>query len=222
MGYNDQNAAKIVFDVETAPLADAVDYLEAAEAPAHYKDPLKIAAYVEQANADALDKCGLDVDLCRLVAIGTRREDEDTPCVWLAADDAGERDMLQRFWQLTADRHLVGFNCLGFDLPVLLRRSLYLGVPTPHLQIDRFKHPQVTDLMDELSFGGKLKFRGLSFFCRRFGIDVPDPLTGAGIAAAVAEGRWTDVDAHVSADVQKTAQLAARLGAFHLTPEAVF
>lgn len=215
MGYNDENSGRVVFDIETAPLAEAGEYIEPAEAPANYKDPIKIAAAIAEKNAENLAKCGLDVDLCRIVAIGVLTDDISDPCVWLTAAENDELDILRRFWLLVAGKHLVGFNCLGFDLPVLFRRSLYLGVPVPHIAIDRFKHPQVTDLMQVLSFNGVLRLRGLSFYAKRFGVDIPDTLTGADIAQAVAEGRWADVEAHVKADVQKTAALASKLGLFH-------
>ena len=219
MGLNNENAAKLVFDIETAPLPDAAEYLEPAEAPSNYKDPLKIAEYIAAKQAEQLEKCSLDVDLCRIVAIGWWREGDDVRAE--SVRDDAEANLLTWFWLMVADHHLVGFNCLGFDLPVLLRRSLYLGVPAPTIQIDKFKHPQVTDLMDELSYGGKLRLRGLAFYCKRFGIDVPDPLTGAEVGQAVQEGRWADVEAHVKADVTKTARLAARLGKFRLATEAV-
>jgi hypothetical protein len=80
MGYNNENAARYVFDIETAPLPEAVDYLEPAEPPANYKDPEKIAAYISSKNAENLDRCGLDVDLCRVVAIGLMNERMDRPC----------------------------------------------------------------------------------------------------------------------------------------------
>jgi hypothetical protein len=101
---------------------------------------------------------------------------------------------------------------------VLLRRALYLDAARPMIQIDKFKHPQVTDLQMVLSFNGAQKLHGLSFYSKRFGIDVPDTLTGADIGAAVREGRWEDVRAHCRADVQKTAALAARIGLFSLAP----
>ncbi len=220
MGFNSENAVKIIFDIETAPLPEAADYLEPAEAPANYKDPVKIAAYIEQANAENLAKCGLDVDLCRIVAIGWQSERDETPLVMHEGHHISEQMMLKSFWNTAEVFHLVGFNCLAFDLPVLLRRSLYLGVPAPRIQIDKFKHPQVTDLMDELSYGGKLRLRGLSFFARRFGIaSDPDAMTGADIALAVTEGRWEAIEAHVKADVQKTAALAERLGYFRRLAE---
>lgn len=220
MGLNNENATRLVFDIETVPLTDAAAYIEPAEAPANYKDPVKIAEAIAAKNAEALSKCGLDVDLCRVVAIGVMSEHMDAPLVLMTPDD--EAGMLRAFWQNVGDRHLVGFNCLAFDLPVLFRRSLYLGVPTPLIQIDRFKHPQVTDLSDELSYGGKLRLRSLSFFCRRFGIDVPDVMTGADIAQAVAEERWKDVEHHVTADIEKTAALANKLGFYsHQTAMAL-
>lgn len=223
MGYNDENAARIVFDIETAPLPDAADYLEPAEAPSNYKDPAKIAAVVAEKNAENLSKCGLDVDLCRVVAIGLWRETMDEPIAMTVGPNfsGDEARMLGWCWDYIGSAHLVGFNCLGFDLPVLLRRSLYLGVAAPHIQIDRFKHPQVTDLMDELSYSGKLRLRGLSFYARRFGIAVPDGLTGADIAQAVKDERWDDIRAHVEADVTKTAALAERLGYFRRVEAAV-
>lgn len=218
MGFNDENSGRVVFDIETAPLAEAGVYIEPAEAPANYKDPVKIAAAVAEKNAENLAKCGLDVDLCRVVAIGIQRDSDSEPFTMTGDDEAF---MLIRFWLEAADRHLVGFNCLGFDLPVLFRRSLYLGVTVPRIAIDRFKHPQVTDLMQVLSFNGVLRLRGLSFYAKRFGIDIPDTMTGADIAQAVSEGRWADVEAHVKADVQKTAALASKLGLFHPSAVAV-
>lgn len=221
MGLNHENAARLVFDIETAPLPEAKDYIEPADAPANYKDPAKIADYIAAKNAEAVERCGLDCDLCQVVAIGYQLETHDEPNVDLTADVNTEAEIISGFWALAEGRHLVGFNCLGFDLPVLLRRSLYLGVKTPDIQIDRFKHPQVTDLMQLLSFNGALKFRGLAFYAKRFGFDVQDTMSGAGIAAAVAEGRWADVEAHVRADVEKTALLASKLGYFSRQLEAV-
>ncbi len=220
MGYNNDQARRIVIDIETAPLDDAANYIEPATAPANYKDPAKIAAFIEDKTAENLATCSLDVDLCRIVAIGMQHEG-DEPWGAVVTEPVAEMTLLRNFWTAIGDRYLVGFNILGFDLPVLLRRSLYLGVDAPAIQIDRFKHPQVTDLMQTLSFDGKLRMRSLAFYCKRFGIDVPDTLTGANIAQAVKDGDWNGIEHHVKADVQKTALLAAKLGAFHLAANEV-
>lgn len=223
MGMNSENASRLVFDIETAPLPDAADYLEPAEAPSNYKDPIKIQEFIAAKNAENLERCGLDVDLCRVVAIGFQWEGQDPNAMTLA--DCDEDGLIKAFWKLAnlrdIQRHLVGFNCLAFDLPVLLRRSQYLGISAPPIQVDRFKHPQVTDLLSVLSFNGAIKFRGLAFYAKRFGILSTDIMTGADVAQAVREERWKDIAAHVQADVAKTAAIAERLGLFRGVSEAV-
>lgn len=216
MGYDNEGAGKVVFDIETAPLTEAGEYLEPAEAPANYKDPEKIAAFIASKNAENLDRCGLDVDLCRVVAVAWQREGRE-PMSML--DD--EATMLRYVWDTLGHSHLIGFNCLAFDLPVLLRRSQYLGIPTPAIQMDKYRHPTVTDLAMVLSFNGLVRMRGLSFYAKRFGIDVPDPMVGADIAQAVKDGDWDGIEHHVKADVQKTAAIAEKLGLFHQHPALV-
>lgn len=213
MGLNNEHAGRVVFDIETAPLEDAAEYLvEPIEAPANYKDPEKIAAYIAAKQAEQLAKCALDVDLCRVVAIGWWAEGE--PALDLDAVDVNdENGMIADFWDTVRGRQLVGFNSLDFDLPVLLRRSLYLKVPAPKINLDRYRTDHV-DLMQILSFNGKLRARGLAFYTKRFGFAVPDVIESSEVGQAVAEGRWDDVRAHVTADVTKTALLAAQLGYF--------
>jgi hypothetical protein len=213
MGYNNENARRLVFDIETCPLETAGDFLEPVKAPANYKDQAKIDAYIAEGNSTELSKCALDVDLCRVAAIATWTEGEPRPQSTHLGMDA-EVEMLEAFWKVADGKHLVGFNCIGFDLPVLLRRSLYLGVKPLPIQVDRYKHPQVTDLLQVLSFNGLLRLRGLSFYAKRFDLDIADPLGGVDIPQAVAEERWAEIDHHVRCDVEKTAAIAAKLGHF--------
>lgn len=204
---------RLVFDCETAPLSDAAKYLEDPEPPANYSKPETIAKWIAEKRAEQLERCSLDPDLCRVVAIGWQRECDKLP---VSLCGTAESENIRAFWNHAEDCHLIGYNCLGFDLPVLMRRSLYLGIKVPDIAIDRFKHPQVTDLMQLLSFSGALKFRGLNFYCKRFGIEVPDEIDGSQIAAAVAAGEWSKVERHVTSDVEKTARLATRMGLFQV------
>lgn len=215
MGLNNEFAERVVFDIETAPIDDAAQFLDDVEAPSNYKDEAKIAAYIADAKTKQLEKAALDLDLCRVVAIGWQIEGRENQA--FTVEQNTEADILNMFWSYIGDRHLVGFNCLGFDLPVMVRRAQYLGLRVPSVQIDKYRHPGVTDLQMVLSFNGQKTFRSLSFYCKRFGISVPDVIDGAGIGAAVQEGRWSYVRGHVQADVQKTAHLAAKLGHFSLT-----
>lgn len=218
MGLDSEHASFVVCDIETAPLDDAAVYLAPVEAPDNYKDPVKIAAYIAEKQAEHLEKCALDVDLCRVVAIGWQEEQKPAQAVVMRDVDE-EAEALRALWARFGHHHLVGFNCLAFDLPVLLRRSLYLDVPAPKIQIDRFKHAHVTDLLMELSYDGKLRMRSLAFYAKRFGLMTAETIPSATIPQAVSEGRWEDVSAHVLDDVSVTMQLARRLG-FGFTRQA--
>lgn len=222
MGMNNSGVPpRMVIDIETYSLAEAAQFIEEPSAPANYKDPEKIAAYVAEKRIENLSRCALDVDLCRIVALGTQNTETGAIVVTTAHDDATERDMLEGFWHDTAGCNYIGFNILGFDLPVLMRRSLYLGLnyfrQTP---VDRYKTPH-SDLMEILSFNGKLKYRGLDFYCRRFGIAIADETSGADIDALVKADDWVGVEAHCRADVVKTALLARRIGVLTSEPVGV-
>jgi hypothetical protein len=221
MAYNDECSGRIILDLETAPIDDAASYIEPVSAPANYKDPDKIASYCKDKQQELVDKAALDPDLCRIVAAGFLTEDGG-PQIWTATDAVGEAAVLTEIWRAIGDRLIVGFNVCGFDVPVLLRRSLYLRVVSPRIAVDRFKHPRILDLMQELSFNGLLKYHGLDFYCQRFALQVPeDEVSGADIPGLVAANQWAKVHQHVESDVAKTAALAERMGHFTQVTEAV-
>ena len=199
----------LIFDLETLAMPDAEAYLEPVAAPANYKDAEKIKAYQLEKRAELLGRCALDPDLCTIVAFGCMRDISDVPTCYF---DVNEVDLIRLAWtHLESASTLIGYNILSFDLPVLIRRSQYLGVPVPAINLDRYRTPHI-DLMERLSFNGKLKYRGLDFYCKRFGIAFEDPYSGKDIAQLVADGQWDAVAAHCLADVRKTHALAQRLG----------
>lgn len=205
----------MVIDIETYSLDEAAQFIEEPSAPSNYKDPEKIAAYIADAKAKAVSRCALDPDLCRIVALGSMRDDGE-PIVTCCYDltDNTEAMLLREFWSTVggSDR-FIGFNILSFDLPVLIRRSQYLGVRVPEtvINLDRYRTQHV-DLMERLSFNGKIKAHSLSFYCKRFGIVSEDESTGADVDGLVRAGNWDAVREHCSADLVKTRLLAERLG----------
>lgn len=235
MGYQNEHAQVtgrpwLAFDIETCPMPDCAQYVtDPIEAPANYKDPAKIAAYIEEKRAGQLAKAALDLDLCEIVAVGwTIASPLPLESAYAQTREfTPEPELIDGFWRFVRAVQsdagvLVGFNCLTFDLPILLRRSLYLGIPAPSLQVDKYRHDGVIDVADVLTYGGRMPWRSLAFYAKRFGIPHDDRVTGEQIPQLAAEGQWDTIAAHVRGDVQTTTALAQRIGLIHQpAPEPV-
>lgn len=216
MGYvKNPRRPWLVLDIETAAIEDIDQYEDDVRIDSRLKDPEKIA----EAKKAALGRCALDIDLSRVVAVGLYAHDE-APIVMVPGDTQDEADVLDATWgeyrRVISDSGgvLVTHNGLGFDLPTLIRRSQYLNVREPHIEINKYRPGAHVDLQNELSYQGAKPFRSLSFYCRRFGIaqDIPDDTSGADVAAMLAAGDYAAIRAHCLADIRRTQALAQRLG----------
>lgn len=203
----------LIVDIECVGIERAADYLEPVEAPSNYKNADAIEKYVAEATAKAIDRCGLDPDLCRIVALG---------CGWatggdgvtICRDEDEEASALKALWRTVTDsgdvRPIVSFNGFGYDLPVLMRRSQLLGVEHPVISLDRYRSPHV-DLMQRLTWNGAIKAHKLSFYASRFGWPIVDTVDGSQIAELVKANNWPAVESHCLNDLAQTRFLAQKL-----------
>lgn len=226
MGYNNEYASPLLLDVETIVHERAREFfpppdVEFLTPPRNYSKADTIAKWKDEEKArrlaqweTELERCALDPDLNRLVALGWMTPDQTEPICMLCQDEAAETEALRCFWGDAHRRQLVGFNIAGFDLPTILRRSLLLGVDFPLLALGKYRHPSVTDVMKVLSFDGVLQWRTQAFYLRRFGLadQVPtDDVHGEDIAQLVYEGNWAAIRHHVRCDVLSVRALAQYL-----------
>lgn len=195
------------------------------------KDPVKVAANqadvalrnaereveLAAAIAEKESERALDPDCNRIVALGFHVVGGADPTCYLMRDEFEEREQLKLFWDIyrQGGATLVTFNGFKFDLPVLMRRSMYLDVPYPDLSLDRYRSPHI-DLWQRLSYNGAISAHGLKFYAKRLGFTTLDKVDGGQIAQLVAEERWPEVEAHCLSDVGLTHALAARLGLLKL------
>jgi|DEB0MinimDraft_3_1074331.scaffolds.fasta_scaffold01536_8 DNA polymerase elongation subunit (family B) len=215
----------LILDLETLPITNAADFvtLDDISAPSNYKDPEKIAAYVEAERVKRIEAAALDLDLAQIIAIGLC-DGDGAASVW-TPEGQSEAAMISLIAdQLRKDEFLklVTFNGFKYDLPLIQRRARYLGVDFPRINLDRYRSPHI-DLYEELTLKGAVRAHGLRWYARRHGwtdlLDA-DPLTdgGADVAQAAKDGRWEDIAAHAKVDAQITYRLALWLGV--ITPEA--
>ena len=217
-----------MLDIETAPIDGVEQYLGHIRAPGNYKDEAKIADYVAEKTREEADKASLDPDLCRVVALAFQWQGETEVKGGMARNEAEERALIARFWQVfNSDPfkpRLCGYNLAGFDVPVLIRRSQFLGIPAPSFRLGRYAYqmPGILDLQNEFTLDRHEKFRlrSKNWWLKRTGLDrqITNPCDGADIGALIALGDFDTALAHCKADVQAEVLLAQWLGVW---PEIV-
>ena len=205
----------IILDVETITHEDAERWQEPIKPAANLRDPAKIAASIAERTADR--KLGLDPDSNRIVALGYVVVGSNDPVCLICRDEAEEAAALTQFWAEYAapvgqqETRLVTYFGHGFDLPVMMRRSLLLSVKYPALNIDRYRSPHL-DLCHILSFNGILKPKSLKFYATRFGLSTLDKIDGGDVEALAKAGDYDAIRDHCLSDIGLTHAIANRLG----------
>ncbi|MCS6931369.1 MAG: hypothetical protein NZM27_04075 [Acetobacteraceae bacterium] len=218
----------LVLDIETVPDLDAGRRLLGPAAPA--EDAALRAALAARQGAPDPATAFLKPPLHRIVALAALRAERPAPgkpwrpvrLTVQQADGRPEAAILADLERSLAARPhpvLVGFNSLGFDLPVLRYRAVALGVPMPHLLNDQVGRrygyrfgPDHLDLCDLLSGYGASARPSLAEAAALVGLESKQGLDGASVEAAVAAGRLAAVAGYCAADVAATWLLFLRFG----------
>ncbi len=202
-----------VFDIETGPLPDEelARVKPTFEAPSNYKDPEKIRAHIEQAEARWKEQAALDAVTGRVLCIGTRLKGK----TWILEDNDSEDVLIDTFWQMWRDHSkalmYVGFCCKRFDLPFLIRRSWALGVSVPSdVRDGRYWSDRVIDLAEIWQMGNPGDTISLSNLCKFLGIG-EKTLDGKEFFKLWTENREQAL-AYVEHDLDLTERLAQVLG----------
>lgn len=201
----------LTFDIETVGNSLVESHMPTFDAPKNYKDPIKIARYVENKELEFADRGALDLDFARIVAIGLVMGEGSIESAII--EMSSEADVLKWFWSKAAQAKTVcGYNIIGFDLPIIQRRSFVLGIAPTRRLFDLKPWDTFTlDLMRNFyhqGYGPGVKYRGLKQVCAMFGIENPLPdVDGSQVASMDAD----TLRAYVESDVQITRELARRM-----------
>jgi len=200
----------LVYDIETAPdpiLWGDVDFCselrDGLSAPSNYKDPLKIAAAIDE-KFDALrDKAALSWCHGKIRAIGWGMLGEHELPVAVASED--ETDVISTFVDAALREQVLvgGFNVRGFDVPFLTMRAAVCGIELPRWWPTIRSWDRIIDPVDLFGREGRL-----SDYLRALGLP---PKTADGSEAPSMD--LEELHAYVRNDVHVERLLIERLAA---------
>ena len=162
----------IIFDIETVKNPEMEKFVEQTEAPSNYKDEKKIAEYIKAKTEEKKDKMALDLDFCTIRAmawnIGTECIEPEIHVINTIEE---EIKALEDFWNASEGKYLCGYNIIGFDLPIIIRRSWVLPIMNYRkISISRY-NAEIIDLMYRLYYDQIKDFKKLDKVCDIYGIN---------------------------------------------------
>lgn len=230
-----------VFDIETIPLQGLPEEMVPAPNMADVKygvtkDPIKRKAiedeYVRKFYEQLDKRMATDPDYCQVVAfVGMESEDGIAPIpadkimtIYTAPNTEDETALVIQAWDwiesmVRREIPLVSYNGIGFDIPVLLRRAMYLDVAVdPKLAamlMQRQEKNQVHyDLMQILGlrspFGGRMEVKSLDAWLKRFGLEAKTG-NGGEVFGWWSNGEVNRIAEYCSDDVMRTGYLFNRV-----------
>ena len=168
----------IYLDIETRGNEKMRPFImEGAHPPGNYSKPESIEKWFREEEVKRVEKMALDVDLARIVALGWV-VDNGQPWVSVCHSADQERQALNAFWlkwAVAGYPRICGYNVLDFDIPIILRRSLFLQIDWPARLVDfrRYSTDSVVDLMQLFYNWGNapgVRYRGLKTVAKMLGI----------------------------------------------------
>jgi hypothetical protein len=140
-----------------------------------------------------------------------------------AESESDERRLLEAFWALHGelvrgrrDWRLVTYNGLAFDVPFLLRRSLYLGVaPTAGLPMRPFAPDAHFDVMRVLSNWERADAVRMDVVAELLGLaKVPPGMDGSQVLALWRQGRRAEIETYCLGDVRLVYEIFLRMESY--------
>lgn len=206
----------IIFDIETGPLpvGTLADQMPEFTAPGNWKDEEKIAKNIAEQEAKWFEKAALKAETGEVLAIGFGGVSDGEAVSWIIDQhQKSEKELLVEFWDTVTQHRIkawVGFNIFNFDLPFLLRRSLFHGVtPGVPVRSNRYWDSRFIDLMQLWQFGNREQTISLDRLAKYLGLEGK-----AGSGAQFAE--WFNEDpakasAYLKRDIELTQSVADRM-----------
>lgn len=192
----------VCFDIETIPDESRVNLLPEPEAKGNLKDPLKIAADIEQKRAVQVAKMALESNFGQICCVAFRDKDRVFSIL-----DKSESKVLKETWSILQKYpFFVTFNGLPFDVPFLIKRSWLAGIqPTTKIDCAKYRLGNHFDIRALLNNWDNYATGKLDFYNRlKFGEEKPEDVDGSMVYSLWQEGRFKEIVDHAEDDVERT------------------
>ena len=177
-------------------------------------DSRKVRDQAKDAAAARLKLLSVTPEFCSICALGYALGDEPARSLVVGQKKQPdgdelitELDILEQFWQLVSTcGPLVGFNCLGFDLPVIFIRSFLLDAgPCRKIDTTPWKDDVIDLMQKRYPKGGQ---RGLKDLAKIMGFTIPaGDCDGSKVHELVQAGQLDQVAEYVRSDIDVTRSL---------------
>ncbi len=209
----------LAWDLETIGNPDLIDSLPEPTPKANLKDKAKIEADIAEKKAKQISKMALNGNTALIVACGLAgitKEGEEWSDALMYDPTTGERPYVEALWDIFADhKAFITFNGISFDVPILLRRSLVLGI-IPPLTISTRKYDRPPagnhyDLHQIFGHHGGMETQGFDQICKYvLGEGKPEGIDGSMVGVFWGAQKYDEIKAYAIDDALKTIQLWIR------------
>lgn len=208
---------KLIFDIETIPDQALPKELRPEAALGNLKDPVKIAAKVQEWEEEGqIKKMSVSPFMCQIVSIQAWSSEDG----YIDARSDNETDMIAFIEKAIFDHDLIiGHNVIGFDLPVIQARAMITGHKDHGgicklNQTKRYSSHPFYDTMQELAGWDTSKWKGLDWWCKRLGIDGKSN-HGSEVHGMYLDGKMEAIHEYCREDVRATKELYDRIKGYY-------
>ncbi len=200
---------EIVIDIETVPGKLGPEIMEIAN---------QRCARKRGDNKDIYRYCSLNPEFGQICCLGIGTGEKIATLAGMP-----EKDILEGFWTLMRekasdkrDTKFVTFNGKGFDIPFIIKRSAFLGIPpTVKISTRRYDTQFHFDCLEVLSNYFQGEIFSLKHYCQMFGIENHDDADGGDIYSLWLKGDKAAIEKHCAADVLATLALYQKIRGYY-------
>lgn len=202
----------IIYDIETGalPLTEIEKAMPEFKADSRLKDPAKIEADIAEKRAEFIDRAALSPTTGQILSIGYLGPQPEDIGIYFADDMGGEAFLIKAFFSNMATRPtMIGFNTHSFDLPFIMRRAWFHGLPVPRELLQRYFPDYFVDLLIVWQAGNRDQKISLNNMAKFFGIGEKNG-EAKDFAKYYAEDRTKAIE-YLSNDLRMTYECAKRM-----------